>query len=153
MVIDSLQNSHLYVGLGPRIATALRYLQDHDATQLPLGKTPIEGDLIFALVQDNTTKPRADGVWEAHRKYIDVQFVGAGVEQMGWASLAGLTVKKPYDEAADFALFEGTGQYLTVPAGHFTIFFPGDAHIPGLAVNDQPTTVRKVVIKVAVGTP
>jgi YhcH/YjgK/YiaL family protein len=128
----------------------LQYLQEHDGTRLPLGKTPIDGDQIFALVQDNTTKPKAEGVWEAHRKYIDVQFVAAGVEQMGWAKVDTLTVKKPYDADADYALFDGPGDFLTVPAGSFTIFFPQDGHIPGVAVNDQPSAVRKIVVKVAV---
>ena len=150
MVTDTLENAKRYYGLGERIATALKYLQKHDGTQLPLGKTPIEGDLIFALVQDNTTKPRAEGMWEAHRKYIDVQFVAAGIEQMGWAPVAGLTEKKPYDAEADYALFDGPGNLVTVPAGSFTIFFPGDGHIPGVALNDQPSAVRKIVIKVAV---
>jgi len=150
MVIDTLQNAKLYSGLGSRIATALKFLQEQDGTQLPLGKTPIDGDRIFALVQDNTTKPRAEGVWEAHRHYIDVQFVAAGIEQMGWAPVADLTVKKPYDADADYALFEGPGNFVTVPAGSFTIFFPSDGHTPGVAFNDQPSAVRKIVIKVAV---
>ena len=150
MISDSLTNANLYYGLGGRIAKALRYPQEHDGTSLPLGKTPIDGEQIFALVQDNTTKPKAEGVWEAHRRYIDVQFVAAGVEQMGWAKVDTLTVKKSYDADADYALFDGPGDFLTVPAGSFTIFFPQDGHIPGVAVNDQPSAVRKIVVKVAV---
>ena len=52
-----------------------------------MGKIPIQGDQVFALVQDNTTKPRAQGTWEAHRKYIDVQFLTAGVEEIGYANI------------------------------------------------------------------
>ena len=52
-----------------------------------MGKIPIQGDQVFALVRDNTTKPRAQGTWEAHRKYIDVQFLAAGVEEMGYANI------------------------------------------------------------------
>ncbi|MGE0609186.1 MAG: YhcH/YjgK/YiaL family protein, partial [Pirellulales bacterium] len=105
---------------------------------------------LFALVQDNTTKPREHGVWEAHRKYIDVQFVASGTEEMGHANIHGLTVKQPYDEPRDVALFTGGGSYVVVPAGCFTIFFPEDGHIPGLALGNQPAPVRKVVVKVAV---
>ena len=150
MILDTLDNAARYFSLGDRIATALKYLQDNDCTQLPLGKTPIQGDLIYALVQDNTTKLREHGVWETHRKYIDVQFVAAGVEEMGYANIQTLTVKTPYDEQKEYALFVGTGSYVTVPAGSFTIFFPQDGHIPGSAVNEQPAAVRKVVVKVAV---
>ena len=150
MVTDTLDNAALYIALGERIATALKYLKDNDCTKLPVGKIPIEGEEIYALVQDNTTKPREQGVWEAHRKYIDVQFVAAGVEEMGYANIGTLTVKKPYDEQADYALFDGSGSFVLVPAGSFTIFFPEDGHIPGSAVGDQPSAVRKVVVKVAV---
>ena len=150
MIIDTLENSARYFVLGERIATALRYLRENDCTKLPVGKIPIQGEQIYALVQDNTTKTRDQGVWEAHRKYIDVQFVAAGVEEMGYANIQTLTVKQPYDEQVDFALFNGSGSFVTVPAGSFTIFFPEDGHIPGSAVDGQPAAVRKVVVKVAV---
>lgn len=149
MIVDRLDNAALYFGLGERITSALRYLKDNDCTKLPVGKIPIRGEQIFALVQDNTTKPRDQGVWEAHRKYIDVQFVAAGVEEMGYANISTLTVKTPYEEKVDYVLFEGTGSFVTVPAGSFTIFFPGDGHIPGSAVDGKPAAVRKVVVKVA----
>ena len=150
MIIDTLANAALYFALGERIAVALEYLRENDCIRLPAGKIPIQGEQIYALVQDNTTKPRDQGVWEAHRKYIDVQFVAAGVEEMGYANIQTLTVKKPYDEQVDYALFEGSGSFVTVPAGSFTIFFPEDGHIPGSAVAGKPAAVRKVVVKVAV---
>lgn len=150
MILDKLENASLYFPLGERIALALAYLRETDCTQLAVGKIPIQGEQVFALVQDNTTKPRAQGVWEAHKKYIDVQFVAAGVEEMGYANIQTLRVKRPYDDQSDFALFEGDGSFVTVPAGSFTIFFPGDGHIPGSAVDDKPAAVRKVVVKVAV---
>jgi YhcH/YjgK/YiaL family protein len=150
MIVDTLNNSARYFVHGDRIATALKYLRDNDCTALPVGKIPIQGDQIYALVQDNTTKLREQGVWEAHRKYIDVQFVAGGVEEMGYANIQTLTIKKPYDEQADYALFDGSGSFITVPAGSFTIFFPEDGHIPGSAVDGKPAAVRKVVVKVAV---
>ncbi len=150
MILDTLNNASRYAGLGERIVAALKYLQENDCTKLPVGKIPIQGEQIYALVQDNTTKTRDQGVWEAHRKYIDVQFVAAGVEEMGYANIQTLTVKKPYDELVDYALFDGSGSFVKVPTGSFTIFFPEDGHIPGSAVDGQPAAVRKVVVKVAV---
>ena len=150
MIVDKLDNASLYFGLGERLAAALRYLKENDCTKLPLGKQTIRGEQIFALVQDNTTKPRAEGKWEAHKKYIDVQFVAAGDEEMGYANINTLKVQEPYDDKDDYWLFEGPGSYVRVPAGNFTIFFPEDGHIPGVAVNDEPGAVRKVVVKVAV---
>lgn len=150
MILDTLDNAARYYVLGERIAVALKYLQHNDCTTLPVGKISIQGDQVFALVQDNTTKPRAQGVWEAHRKYIDVQFVAAGSEQMGYANIKTLTVKQPYDEQSDVGFFDGPGSFVTVTAGSFTIFFPSDGHIPGSAIDERPAAVRKVVVKVAV---
>lgn len=150
MIVDRLDNAALYFGLGERIAVALKYLKDNDCTKLPVGKIPIQGEQVFAIVQDNITKPRAQGLWESHRKYIDVQFVAAGIEEMGIANILTLTVNKPYDEKTDCALYLGNGSFVTVPTGSFTVFFPEDGHIPGSAINDKPSAVRKVVVKVAV---
>ena len=149
MILDSLDRAATYSGLGDRIARALKFLQENDCVKLPAGKLPIDGDNVYALVQDYQSKPRSEGVWEAHRRHIDVQFVAAGIEEMGYAPLASLTTRTPYDETKDFELVNGPGNFVTVPAGHFTIFFPQDGHIPGLAAEGQPAAVRKVVVKVA----
>ena len=148
MILDSLDRAATYSGLGDRIALALTFLQENDCTKLPAGKMPIDGDNVYALVQDYQSKPRSEGVWEAHRRHIDVQFVAVGMEEMGYAPLASLTTRTAYDETKDFELFDGPGNFVTVPAGHFTIFFPQDGHIPGLAAEGQPSPVRKVVVKV-----
>ena len=37
---------------GERIALALKYLKDNDCTKLPVGKIPIQGEQVFAIVQD-----------------------------------------------------------------------------------------------------
>ena len=150
MIVDTLDNAAHYFGLGERIALALQYLKDNDCTKLAVGKIPIRGDQIYAIVEDNTTKPREQGVWEAHRKYVDVQFVATGVEEMGYANIKTLTEKKSYDEKDDYELLDGAGSFVTVRAGSFTIFFPEDGHIPGCTVDDKPAAVRKVVVKVAV---
>jgi YhcH/YjgK/YiaL family protein len=150
MIVDTLDNAALFYELGDRIALALQFLQENDCTKLPAKKIPVQGDEVYALVQDNTTRPREQGVWEAHRKYIDVQYVADGVEQMGYANIKMLTVKKSYDEGDDYELYDGAGSLVTVPAGSFAIFFPEDGHIPGVAMDDKPAAVRKVVVKVAV---
>jgi YhcH/YjgK/YiaL family protein len=149
MIVDKLENASLYFGLGERITAGLRYLKENDCTRLPPGKQTIRGEQIFALVQDNTTKPRTEGKWEAHKKYIDIQFVASGDEEMGYANVNTLKVQKPYDEIDDYALFEGLGSFVLVPPGSFAIFFPEDGHMPGVAVNGKSSAVRKIVVKVA----
>ncbi len=148
MIIDQLANAPLYFGLGARFARAFEYLLQTDFNALAPGRYEIQGTDVFALVQAYDTKPRAQGFWEAHRKYSDVQYVVSGVEQMGFTSLAHLQAGD-YDAAKDFVPAQGAVEVVTVRAGSFALFMPQDAHIPGLAL-DVPQAVKKVVVKVAV---
>ena len=150
MIVDRLENASLYSNLAPRVTTALAYLRDKDFASMEPGRYDIQGDEIYAMVQEYTTKDANEVKWEAHRQYIDVQYVADGVEQMGYANIKMLAVKKSYDEGDDYELYDGAGSLVTVPAGSFAIFFPEDGHIPGVAMDDKPAAVRKVVVKVAV---
>lgn len=150
MIADTLAQSSRYTSLAPRFAAAFAYLRNLPADQ-PLGRHDIAGDDCFALVQTYTTKPLAEAKFEAHRNYIDIQFVQSGRETILWAPLAGLAETKPYDAEKDFALFAAPAiaTPLRLRAGDFTIFFPEDAHAPTLGL-DGPCEVRKVVVKVRI---
>jgi beta-galactosidase beta subunit len=84
MIIDQLRNvqSGFYPallsatdadGLAQRFAKAFHFLQTADLENAEPGRVDIDGDQIFALIQEYNTKPLAQGFWEAHRKYIDIQ--------------------------------------------------------------------------------
>jgi YhcH/YjgK/YiaL family protein len=149
MIIDGIKNAALYQGLNAGIRTALDYLAKTDFSAMAPGRYDIDGSNVYALVQQYETKPREKGLWEAHRRYIDVQFVAAGIEVMGYAPLGNCNVTQEYSSEKDCAFFSGNGDYVTARAGTFVIFFPEDVHMPCL-VSDGPVTVRKVVVKVAV---
>lgn len=149
MITDRLANAALYGSLSPRIAAALDYVQTTEFTELADGRYDIDGDHIFALVQRYASKPLDQGRWEAHRKYIDLQVVLSGVEQIGYVSIDQLAAE-PYDADKDLTWLSGTaGQWITVPAGHFMLLWPGDAHMPGIAAGAS-TDVLKVVVKIDV---
>ena len=149
MIIDRIDNASIYNGVAPRLAAALAYLRDTDFAGMELGRYDIAGDEIYAMVQAYTTKAVSTGLWEAHRRYIDVQYVVSGNECMGYANLGGLTVSQEYEEKDDYLLLEGEGDFLTMPAGTFIILGPQDAHMPQIAAG-TPCEVSKVVVKVAV---
>jgi len=149
MVIDSIRNAPLYYGLGDRIVSALKFLQESDFSAMEPGKYEIDGSNVYALVQKYESKPREAGKWEAHRKYIDVQYVSEGTEQMGYACIDAMKVTKEYDGEGDYLLLEGEGSMLVCRAGTFAIFSPEDAHMPGIAL-DKPQEIKKVVVKVRV---
>jgi len=149
MILDVLENADVYRGLPPGLVAALKFLRSADLAGLPIGKAAIDGERLFALVQEYTPKPAEMLKYEAHRRYWDVQYVVRGVERMGWNTLARMTVSEPYDAERDVSFFRGAGNLVRVPAGTFAIFGPSDVHMPGVEVEGEPAgVVRKVVVKV-----
>jgi len=152
MILDRLEHAGMYRGLGPGIAAALDWLAATDVLCLAPGRHELDGDRLVAIVQRYRTRPLAEAIWEAHRRYLDVQYVAEGAERIGYRPLEeGLTVKQPYDQGKDAALFETWGDLVEVPAGSFAIFAPQDVHAPGLVCSPsgEPAEVLKVVLKVA----
>jgi YhcH/YjgK/YiaL family protein len=146
MIIDSISNSHLYDALHPRIERAFDYIHHTDLSNINVGRYEIDGGNIYAMVQQYDTKPKEAGTWEAHRLYMDLQYVIQGAEKIGYANL-GRLAQGEYDASRDFLPLHGEGDFLTLKDGDFVILMPDDAHMPGIAV-DALLPVKKLVIKI-----
>ena len=128
--------------------TALDYLTKTDLEKLAPGKYAIIPDSsVYAIVTDGPTRAVTQGLWESHRKYIDVQCVVHGAEQMQRAPLSAVTVAKPYNPVIDLANYTGEAPLHYAPAGRIFIFFPTDAHHPSVKA-DGFDKDKKIVIKV-----
>jgi biofilm protein TabA len=133
------------------LEVAFRFLEQTKLADLPLGRTEIEGSDVFVMLSRGPSKDPAQARLEAHRKYIDVQYVVSGQEQMGiLPSPEGLTVTQAYDETKDVEFFETpkTLPTLAVRAGSFAVFLPGQPHKPACHL-DGPHEVLKAVVKVS----
>ena len=151
MILDSLANCSQYTALSPRFARAFAFLRELPPNAA-LGRHEIDGEEIYAFVQQHMTKPVAEKQMEAHRKYIDIQYVVRGREIIWWAPLAQLKdVTMPFDPAVDAALFSCPPDMVPVPVrpGQFVLLFPEDGHAPSCAW-DAPAEVLKIVVKVMV---
>lgn len=147
MVLDKLTNYEQYLGLNKNMKAAFQFLVNTDLKNIASGKHEVnEG--VFALVQEYDTKEKEDCKLEGHTKYIDIQYLIRGVEQMGVAPKNGQKVIETNNEN-DYSFFEGTGEFFKVEEGMFTIFFPNDLHMPCVKM-DGATTVKKVVMKVKI---
>ncbi len=151
MILDSLDQSDLYAPLHPLFAKAFAFLRDTDLAALPLGRQEIDGEAVFAIVARDPGRSRQDAPLEAHRKYIDIQVVLAGTDEMGWKSRSRCTSPgAAYDAEADIEFFrDPPDAWAAVGAGQFAIFFPADAHAPLVGEGE----IHKVVVKVAVSAP
>lgn len=105
----------------------------------------------FALEQVYRSKIRAEGFFESHRKYIDVQVVFEGEESMEVFDLGRATIRHAYDAQRDLLVYEDrAGSVLRMSAGDAAVFHPADIHMPGLCGASGPVLVRKTVIKIPV---
>jgi len=146
MICDQLKNAAFYEQTHPRFKKAFEYLQKTDFTKVAEGKYEIDGQNIFAIVQEYLSKLPAEGRWEAHRRYMDIQYVVAGEEFIGYANLDSMNAGE-YNEEKDIVFLEGEGSMIPASAGSFMLLAPQDVHKPQITIN-EPQKVKKVVVKV-----
>ncbi len=149
MILDQLKNAHLYFALGKNFETGFQYLLNTNFENAEPGKYEIDGENVYAIIQEYNSKPLTAGKWEAHKKYADIQMIIDGKEKMGFSNSQKMIVTQEYHEEKDIMFLKGEGNFIQVEAGSFALFFPTDIHMPGIAVN-LSTPIKKVVIKVKV---
>ena len=151
MIFDSISNSRSYEQALPELAAAFRYLAETDFSATADGTYPLGGDGFRAIVQSYESKAPEAARLEAHRRFIDVQYIVSGEERIGCAPLARAGAPlAPFDDAKDIVFLDGAFEPVTLRAGDFALFFPQDAHAPGIRAGGSPAHVRKVVIKIPV---
>lgn len=146
MILDDLTNADRYLDNHPLFGKAFEFLRRPDIASLPDGRHDIDGDRLYAIVMHAPGKGRANAPLEAHRKYIDIQYVVSDRDEMGWQALQKCSaVRDPYDAGRDVEFFtDEPVAWVNVPQGCLAIFFPHDAHAPLGAEG----TIHKVVVKV-----
>jgi biofilm protein TabA len=148
MILDVLECADRYTDLHPFFAAGFAFLRSVRGIALTPGKHEIDGDRIFALASSDQGKAIGDARLEAHRRYIDIQYVISGRESMGWrnADECG-EILKVYNPETDIMFFaDDPALWVTVPPGAFVIFFPLDAHAPMVSTD----LVSKVVVKIRI---
>jgi biofilm protein TabA len=157
MILDRLHSADRYNNLHPAFARAFAYLRDANWAVLTTAapgagshstQRPIDGDRMYVSIDRAEGRGREVARLEAHRRYIDIQFTIDGDEEIGWKPLADCVVTSvAYDGAKDVMFFsDRPDSWLSLPAGHFAIFFPDDAHAP--LAGHGPLT--KAIVKIAV---
>lgn len=152
MIVTDLDHMDRQVPQTRGLQQALEFLRREDIGSLPEGRTDIDGDVVFALVQRYQTNPTQAPTFENHLKYIDVQFIVSGEEIIGWAPAGAMVVTAAYADDMDICF--GTvaaGKWIPVrmETGQLMVLWPEDAHAPKGAVGAS-SRVMKIVIKVAV---
>lgn len=152
MVFDNLKNCELYYGMHPRFKDAFDFIKKALSENLAAGKYEIDGKELWASVQEYTSKLKNEAKAEAHKNYIDIQFIVSGTEVIEGFDIAYATAKSDYNDVKDVMFyedFENAGKGI-LNANEYGIFFPHDVHKPGMCLNGKQDTVKKIVVKVKV---
>jgi len=152
MIFGSIQNLEMDRRVLPAaLVRGLEYLRDTDFSKLEPGRHEIDGTAIFALVQEYQPAPKGEKKAEAHRKYLDIQYVSQGSEIICY-SLENRANEVLEDLLAekDLLFFKSVQNEmdLILTEGMYVILFPQDIHRPGCRYGDGGQ-VKKVVVKIS----
>lgn len=150
MIIDVLGNAPLYEPMHPLFKAAFDYIRNTDLLATPCGKTELMGTQLIAIIQTYDTVAAEQEQMEAHRQYIDIQYIISGCEKVGHSLLTKEHVpSREYNAQEDYLLVPNTPDFYSVfPQGNFMIFYPHDLHMPCIQVEGS-NNVKKLVLKVA----
>jgi YhcH/YjgK/YiaL family protein len=150
MIVTDLRNADIYAAIHPNIAQGIAYLRSDAWHEKAPGRYEVDGDNVYAMIQEYETIRMEEGRWEAHQVYTDIQYIVQGSELMGCGDIQTFVPRTTYDAAIDAQFFEGYANYVEIRAGMFAVFFPADVHMPKIQVA-MPQAVKKIVLKVRTG--
>lgn len=148
MILDSLKNSAQYEALHPRFKTVFDYIKSHDLASMECGRYSIDSDDVFVVIQEWELRDKSQARLELHRKYIDIQVVLQGDDEVfGWSEKKDcLKPEAEFDEQKDVQFFTDVPQcFYSVAKGQFSILYPEDGHAPMLGEG----FVKKCIFKIA----
>lgn len=155
MIVDQIENISRYRGWNKALDVLIEWLSENDWRALPLGRTDIDGDRVFANVQEVTTRQEAAAHYEWHRRYLDVQVDVTGREAFKVTS-GRTTAAEPYDAEHDIAFCDADPADGGAPVAgdldhdRFVIYLAGEPHMPNLVFPaDGPQAIKKICFKVA----
>jgi YhcH/YjgK/YiaL family protein len=150
MIYDNFENISLYCQKSSKLYRAIKFARDFNLSQ-PDGEYEVEGRDIFAKVQSYTTQKAEQRVFEAHRKYYDIQVMRLGSEHQDvyvgketeFKSLTEYNKQKDVIKLESPQLFSS----IIVSPGKFAVYYPNDIHRPNCCIH-APANVRKICMKV-----
>ncbi|TKB25660.1 DUF386 domain-containing protein [Desulfopila sp. IMCC35006] len=147
MILDILENAHRYLGINDGFPKAFEFLLRPELKEMAVGRYEIDGERVFAMVSKDIGLKKEDAQLETHERYIDIQLILAGTDDIGWKPRS--LCKHPsgeYDHESDLQFFtDQPNTWLAIESGEFAVFFPEDAHMPLISSGQ----IHKVVVKIA----
>lgn len=136
-------------GLPSPLLAALTLALKADPQRCEPGCHVLQGEDIFMNVMQFMTQPAPAKRAELHAEYIDVQILLAGEECIEFGLVDSARQCDEWHREDDYQLCDEIAgqQSITLQAGMFAVFFPGEPHKPGIQ-GDDPAEIKKAVLKV-----
>lgn len=151
MILGDLNKDNGNLGLPKVIADICDYLNTLDLAQLALGRHDITDDIFMNVMEFETAQAESKKA-ELHHRYLDVQVLIAGLEQIEYGvNDPDLSRYEAYHEEDDYQLTSEEIEHknsVVLKPKMFAIFFPYEPHKPGCYVNGQPSKLKKLVVKI-----
>ncbi len=149
MIIDDFSHIEFYAPMLPNLKQGLQAIKTlQEKGDIDEGTYNFEGG--FFKVQKGVTKAFTEGTFEAHKKYIDVQILLEGSEEIAWKELNELKEAIPYDEVKDAARYNGTFEHqIMINKGMFWAAFPHDGH-KAISHSKEQHSFTKIILKLPV---
>lgn len=147
MIFSHLTQADRYTTLHPLFGRVFDFMRSTDLFSLAPGRYNLLGEDLIAIVEQVAGRSREMAKLEAHRRYIDIQLVLEGNDEMGWKPLADCyNPLGEHSQEKDILFFQDAPvAWIATPPEHFCIFFPEDAHAP--LVSEQ--RIHKIIFKIA----
>jgi YhcH/YjgK/YiaL family protein len=151
MIFDTINNSSQYTKLHDNFKKAFNFINQYEKKPLSDGVHKIDGENLFAIVDSYYTNEVETQKAEAHRKYIDIQYIYSGKEKIGYCNIGNMKPVKKYSNQNDITFFEyDFNNWLFIKEKEFVIFYPEDVHMPCIRSGTAKSKVKKIVIKILV---
>lgn len=148
MIIDSLENINNYNVVSNSVLKFLNEL----STDIKTGRYKID-EQAYANIEEYNTKNIQQCKFEAHKKYIDIQILLSGTEELDFLPVDGLAISDEYDEHRDIMFFTNPDKIsdrVILEPGKFAMIYPHEAHKPQMSLNGISEQVKKVVVKILI---
>ena len=150
MIFDTITNVTSYFGIHENLDRALTFLQEHNISDLDLGRHDIYGDQVNVNIVESDLIKESDGIYELHKKYLDLHVDISGEERILCGKNELERIEKEYDEEGDYALLKADrfGECI-INQNTFAICMLDEPHMPCLQTGNC-NYVRKAIFKIKV---
>lgn len=147
MIIDNIENISKYACLIPE--DVIEFIKNCRNIEFQNAKRVSLNGNNYANFDIYNPKPLDLCKFEAHKKYIDIQIMLDGEEQIDITNIEGLDVLEEYNEEKDIIFYKAPDRLvdkISLTKGKFVLIYPYEAHKP--QIKTISNSVKKIVVKV-----